>query len=709
MRRLNDIDWKALILDHGEKALLGLVLVFVLGSLATTRWSTYDKTPEEFQTRIHQGESAFNASRWPAHQKATFFDIEPELGLVQPGQETVQEASLFKYSTRWIWPLRKRQARLREPEFPAVQKLIAGPGKMLVYLRPESDDARQFKLDAVAPDPTPAAAEQPAASGIPPLIEPPRPDSQNSVTEEENEYGEDIGDLPGPEDQNTPRQGEARGMRFVSVRGVIPVEQIVEQFRDALNLDSTQEAFAKVQFWDFELERMTAVPGTDPWDTEWEAVDISETLRLLDRMDFDLDIVEDKYRNPVFIMPLPYRFAGDWNTARGPHGLLASHPAIRTILTKQEQLAQETLKLATLKAARKTEEFRQEQKAGFEFIQHNTQAMRTQMSDNQAMLSLLYESIQEVLEQDMANRGVDREQVLALLHSQIGTSGTGMNIAYPTPGRGRGPQFVSIPELMLFRFLDFNVVPGNAYRYRVRLKLKNPNFGRDPSEVVDASMREGRFRHTPWSEPTPPTVVDAETHLFVEKVDERRGVAINVYQWLTDSGTYASALFEGLKRAERLAAWTFEKRGRRGALATLDGGIVTDILRPVEKTFRKERIDYVTPHSLIDYQRTSVITADEFPSLDVSPKRVSLALEEVVTLNRFGEVNHISSDRQRQSYEDWQALLERQKTVWQHLRGTTPPTGSKINLPNVEAGSQPQAVVPGRVRGSGKRRLGESS
>ncbi len=69
MRTFRGINWKELILDHGEKLVFGMVLVFVLGGVATTRWSTYDRTPEEFQDRITQGKSAFNASHWPLEKR----------------------------------------------------------------------------------------------------------------------------------------------------------------------------------------------------------------------------------------------------------------------------------------------------------------------------------------------------------------------------------------------------------------------------------------------------------------------------------------------------------------------------------------------------------------------------------------------------------------------------------------------------------------
>ena len=45
-------------------------------------------------------------------------------------------------------------------------------------------------------------------------------------------------------------------------------------------------------------------------------------------------------------------------------------------------------------------------------------------------------------------------------------------------------------RLLLFRYFDFSIEPGNAYRYRVKLKMRNPNYLRGYDEVVDQSVAE---------------------------------------------------------------------------------------------------------------------------------------------------------------------------------------------------------------------------
>ena len=54
-----------------------------------------------------------------------------------------------------------------------------------------------------------------------------------------------------------------------------------------------------------------------------------------------------------------------------------------------------------------------------------------------------------------------------------------------------------VPEVdsgyLLFRYFDFSVLPGKQYRYRVQLKMRNPNFGQDPRHLTDPADAELRF------------------------------------------------------------------------------------------------------------------------------------------------------------------------------------------------------------------------
>lgn len=98
-------------------------------------------------------------------------------------------------------------------------------------------------------------------------------------------------------------------------------------------------------------------------------------------------------------------------------------------------------------------------------------------------------------------------------------------------------------ELLLFRYLDFDVDPGKTYQYRVRLVLNNPNFGRLASEANgEASVVEGESRTTEWSNVTNPVTIERDVYYFVKDVDSKRGkTRMSVFQWDAKLGTTVNA------------------------------------------------------------------------------------------------------------------------------------------------------------------------
>lgn len=80
-------------------------------------------------------------------------------------------------------------------------------------------------------------------------------------------------------------------------------------------------------------------------------------------------------------------------------------------------------------------------------------------------------------------------------------------VTMPLPQRTDGnwtdtashPRINEQPGALLFRFIDFDVVPGVAYRYRVRLALSNPA---DAAERRGSPFGDGLASDTPWSKPS---------------------------------------------------------------------------------------------------------------------------------------------------------------------------------------------------------------
>ncbi len=695
MSKLKGINWKEFILGHGEKFVLGGVVVFVLASVGSARWSTYSTPPGTFETKVETEKGKFNQSKFPAEKRA-------EYDAPDPGDEVDRvlndEVPKTEYSTVWVSPLNKKKEKLKEPAYDAVVEVVADAGKVLLQLNPEQPAQTPGAGLVVKVDdgsaPGDASTQPGAVPGVTgPRVDGPRvagprnagPSAAGPGAAASTPFGPGYGEDPGFEGNESSPGGEgypgggypgaggypgggypggggiasnleARGARFVAVRGVFPHKSQVQKYMKALNAETLHEAAQSVQFWDFELQRKAAIPGAaDPWASEWEPVDIEVAVNLLGRTDFDVDVVSDEYRDAVFTMPLPYRVTGSWDTAVGPDGrrILASHPRIKRLLTEKEKDEQEARAAALIQAAQDAEAMKDDVPGGFGGVQHNTRSLQSAMGSSSSMRESyndLYSSMMGGGEPGGSEPGAG--------YSPYGAGGA-------AAGRGAYGRMnvVATPDLLLFRFFDFSVVPGNAYVYRVRLKLTNPNYDRDIAELDDPAFREGKFRLTPWSEMSNPAGVRDETEMFLAKVDERRGVDLDVYQWMTETGTYVKGPFEKLQRGDRVAAIGVEdSRGRKS------GQLETDVLRPVNMTYATEEIDYVTSNTLVDFRKIVPLSPESHPDLQLSGRRLKLSYDEALTLNQFGELVLLDSVTQSARYNAVEARQKQQEELWGHLK-----------------------------------------
>jgi hypothetical protein len=668
---------KQLIIEHGEKFILGLAGLFVLIGIGTTQWSTYDKKPENFSQKIDAGKATFDASIWPEPEKETFVALDPgdEVAKILEG---IPPSLTYEYSVKWAHRITKAREKVAEPEYDPIIDLVADAGRLLLELSPEPEETPGTSLIGVEvaavggavdgpPTGSSAAPEGPRIDG--PRIDGPRgganspagpqslQDDDGDEFADENAYGPgDMGDdyAGGSGQLGARRNVEPRGYRFAAVRGIFRMKQQIEKVRRALRLDTAQEAYLKVRFWDFELQRQTAVAGSNPWPNEWEAVDIDVAVKLLERIEFDVDVVDEQYRDAVFTIPLPYRVTGSWATSAGPNGILASHPQIKRLLNDKEQQEQETRAKAMLRAADREQKIKEATGGGgFKGVQVDTRSMRGNMMSDPSSMSAYNESYNELkMEEDSEYEG----------------SGSSAGSGYSGMGQGR-MDVVATPDLLLFRFLDFSVVPGNAYRYRVRLKLLNPNFDRDPGELQDFASREGKFRFTPWSEISTPAMIQDENEVYVAEVSDRKGVSMDAYQWMSETGSYVHGPFKKLQRADRLASWTREVTGRgRNARTETYGGVTTEVLRPSESTFIKEQIDFVTPNTLVDFNYDRLLNPEDHPDLGLDTKTLSTSLEEVVIVNRFGDLVRLDTFGNAISHERARNRMTQQDSLWAHLK-----------------------------------------
>ena len=86
-----------------------------------------------------------------------------------------------------------------------------------------------------------------------------------------------------------------------------------------------------------------------------------------------------------------------------------------------------------------------------------------------------------------------------------------------------GEAMAQLPEYRMFRFVDTTVEPGKTYRYRVRISLRNPNYGLPAQYLADPELSKPAILPAKWSEPSELAHVPDKTGLLVRSL--RKGEA----------------------------------------------------------------------------------------------------------------------------------------------------------------------------------------
>ena len=219
-------------------------------------------------------------------------------------------------------------------------------------------------------------------------------------------------------------------------------------------------------------------------------------------------------------------------------------------------------------------------------------------------------------------------------------------------------------DLLLFRYFDFDVYPGECYRYRVQLIVTNPSF--QESYVSAPAVAEGEFRESPWSAPSPPAVVLSDVEYALTRVSVARGgrhdgAELNVVQFDTSVGTFIMDTFKVVYGA---------------LVGTQKKSLHLDVAGP---TFKEEEVTFSSNDLLLDSAAAPNLS-NAFADLNVKdPKEIKKltkdgGLDLAVTLNRFGEIveldassrNDIAAakkevEKQREPYDDIKSTEKEQK------------------------------------------------
>ncbi len=176
-----------------------------------------------------------------------------------------------------------------------------------------------------------------------------------------------------------------------------------------------------------------------------------------------------------------------------------------------------------------------------------------------------------------------------------------MPLAIPGRGRQIGPDMVNLPgavvkqiPYLLFRFVDFQVEPGHSYQYRVKMVLRNPNFGKDPEVLDTPDLAKQPYRETDWSEKSKPAAPPSDTRLLatgIVKTPKNAEPRVKV----------SALVWDKIDAIDMLDPIELEL----GGIANFTKVAIKDVLDPVKRQTREISTDFVTDTALVDVRGTA--------------------------------------------------------------------------------------------------------
>ena len=300
---------------------------------------------------------------------------------------------------------------------------------------------------------------------------------------------------------------KVRSCTGVSARWVFDLYKQQQTLAGSLHM-SAQQAGRYIDFVNLQIERKPAIPGIDPWAGEWEPLPLKDLGELLMKsLGLDREIVNPSVVRSEITMPLLRRAAGVWTPADASHKRL-----------EKFELSPEEQEIIDRHQAKMKEEA-EKRKANLPPDQPKSEGFRSFLlnSGDLGMAlggSAAYGSAGDVAGDMFENSGESEEP--GAPGAKNGTSSRFQN-------KEEMETFLKntlvANRLLLVRFMDFTCDRGNAYQYRVRLEMRNPNFNMPVDELEQPELAAQPTIFSDWSEPTKPVFVPDAYRYYTQKVE----------------------------------------------------------------------------------------------------------------------------------------------------------------------------------------------
>ncbi|MDB5340608.1 MAG: hypothetical protein JWN70_6227 [Planctomycetaceae bacterium] len=695
MAKLKGMPIKSILMTHGEKFVFGTVGLMVLLALVSTTWGGYQKQPDELLTKATAAGTALHTGAWPEERQGALKPSTYQAMATSMFDELnmVDSMSPFSYDKPMSFPIYAREEPDGEPEWPsAPQDLIADASVMVLGVNPplptEEELAKlQEEANALQTAPLKAAG----------------------ATKKGGKTKDDA--LAGSAAMMPPAMGaggmggglstgmQPRGQRFVAVRGIVNLFDIGRAIQKALHLETPAEGMALIEVIDFKIQRQKAIAGPNPWpDDSWQDVSLDRADEVLSESEQAADLVTTECINPVFTMPLPTRLDGDYTK-------IVSHPSLeRFELSKEQRAMEQKLNSALMESAGEMGlEEQAGKRRGFLKDQVDIGGLRSNFMGAGGNMGDVYRKAGITTPAAAGGAGGMMPQLSGPRPSMGGPMAGG-----PRPGAGGmqmpgmqhpgGPGMMggqggmvaqvggaAAGYLMLFRYLDFDVNPGEAYRYRVQLEFANPNYGVALDKIKEASVAEGETRLTEWSQPSAPVVVKSDSNLFLTEVDKRpraKGEAkIHAYQWDPSLGTYIDS---------KMVAKFGQFLGGLAPSVRLDLGV---------PSYQEKQVLFATKDFLLDTALPPAIIPADNPDLNlvVDSKQPKDGLEmpsEAIVLDEYGQLKVLDSITQKPMADEVKKKVDAEREPWKYLEETGEPKDGLNSLDPAAAGPGGGMMMP---------------
>jgi hypothetical protein len=176
----------------------------------------------------------------------------------------------------------------------------------------------------------------------------------------------------------------------------------------------------------------------------------------------------------------------------------------------------------------------------------------------------------------------------------------------------------------IVRYWDFTVEPGRKYKYRLRVKVYNPNYKR--ADVAESEAATRVILRGPWSPVSEEVFVDFDNHWYV--ADQKRSMrpnemAIEVHHWYRGMGEWLVSTFS--QRVGQFVGLT-DKAKPIKALKW------NDVIHEYEAKELKMDVQFDTSNLIV-----GIYAGHEEYELD-GKKRTVPVPKEAVALNPFGDL-----------------------------------------------------------------------